>query len=81
VAREAFVGVCSKCHGMNGAGDYGPALQNRAYETQDITDLLRHGRAANRGVMPAVGSDWEAAQITAIIHYLRQTKGGATLGH
>jgi len=81
VAAEAFVGVCSKCHGMNGAGDYGPALQNRDFETKDITDLLRHGRATNRGEMPAVGSNWDAAQITAMIHYLRQTKGGATLGH
>jgi cytochrome c oxidase subunit 2 len=81
VAAEAFVGVCSKCHGPNGAGDYGPTLQNRAFATQDITDLLRHGRTTNRGTMPAVGSNWDAAMITGMIHYLRQTKGGATLGH
>jgi cytochrome c oxidase subunit II len=81
VAAEAFVGVCSKCHGMNGAGDYGPTLQNRAFETQDITDLLRHGRSSSRGTMPAVGSNWDPAMITGMIHYLRQTKGGATLGH
>jgi mono/diheme cytochrome c family protein len=77
VAREAFVGVCSKCHGMNGAGDYGPTLQNRDFELGDITKLLHLGR--NR--MPAVGNDWNAAQIAALVHYLRQTKGGATLGH
>jgi cytochrome c oxidase subunit 2 len=81
VAKEAFVGVCSKCHGMNGVGDYGPPLQNRAFETTDITSLLRHGRSTNRGTMPAVGSTWDAAMITGVIHYLRQTKGGATLGH
>ena len=81
VAAEAFVGVCSKCHGVNGVGDYGPPLQNRAFETTDITNLLRHGRSTNRGTMPAVGSNWDPAMITAMIHYLRQTKGGATLGH
>lgn len=77
VAAEAFVGVCSKCHGMNGQGDYGPPLQNRDFDTADITNLLRNGR--NR--MPAVGATWTKAQIAAMIHYLRQTKGGATLGH
>jgi cytochrome c oxidase subunit 2 len=81
VAAEAFVGVCSKCHGMNGVGDYGPPLQNRDFALGDITDLLRHGRTGNIGTMPAVGSTWTKAQIAALVHYLRQTKGGATLGH
>jgi cytochrome c oxidase subunit 2 len=81
VAAEAFVGVCSKCHGMNGVGDYGPPLQNRDFELGDITDLLRNGRTGSRGTMPAVGNTWSKAQIAAMVHYLRQTKGGATLGH
>jgi len=80
VAAEAYVGVCSKCHGQNGVGAYGPPLQGRAFETADITKLLRHGRTGSRGTMPAVGSTWTAAQITAMIHYLRQTKGGGTGG-
>jgi cytochrome c oxidase subunit 2 len=81
VAAEAFVAVCSKCHGPNGVGDYGPPLQNRAFDPADITKLLRHGRTGNVGTMPAVGSNWTGAEIAAMIHYLRQTKGGATLGH
>jgi cytochrome c oxidase subunit 2 len=81
VAAETFTGVCSKCHGMNGKGDYGPTLQGRAFGTADITDLLRHGRTTALGTMPAVGSDWDAAQVNAIIRYLQQTKGGTTLGH
>jgi cytochrome c oxidase subunit 2 len=76
VAKEAFVGVCSKCHGFQGKGGYGPPLQNRDFVLSDITTVLRHGR----GRMPAVGSDWSAAQIAAIVHYLRQTKGGASGG-
>ena len=80
VAAEAFVGVCSKCHGMNGAGAYGPPLRGRAFETADITKLFRQGRTTALGHMPAVGSNWSTAQITAMIHYLRQTKGGSTLG-
>ena len=43
--------------------------------------LLRKGRTTGLGTMPAVGSDWDQAQISGIIRYLQQTKGGATLGH
>ncbi len=81
VAVEAFRGVCSKCHGMNGKGAYGPPLQGRVFETADITKLFRQGRTTALGHMPAVGSNWEPAQITALIRYLQQIKGGSTLGH
>jgi cytochrome c oxidase subunit 2 len=80
VAAEAYVGVCSKCHGMNGVGDYGPSLQGRTFDTGDITRLLRQGRTTSLGHMPAVGSDWGDAQITAMIAYLRKIKGGSALG-
>jgi cytochrome c oxidase subunit II len=76
VAAETFEGVCAKCHGPQGQGDIGPPLQNRTFETGDITDLLRSGR----GAMPAVGNDWSQAQLDATIAYLNATKGGATLG-
>jgi len=76
VAEETFVGVCSKCHGPNGEGGYGPPLQNRTFAKADITDLLRNGR----GKMPAVGSDWSQAQIDGVIRYLQRTKGGAQSG-
>jgi cytochrome c oxidase subunit 2 len=76
VAREAFVGVCSKCHGFQGKGGYGPPLQNREFQLDDITKLLTKGR----GRMPAVGSDWSPAQIAGIVHYLQKTKGGASGG-
>lgn len=80
VAAESFNGVCSKCHGFQGKGAYGPALQGRAFETSDITRLLRQGRTTSLGHMPAVGSDWSQGQITAMIAYLRRTKGGASGG-
>ncbi|HST25045.1 MAG TPA: cytochrome c oxidase subunit II [Gaiellaceae bacterium] len=80
VAAQSYVGVCSKCHGMNGVGDYGPALQGRTFDTGDITLLLRQGRTTSLGHMPAVGSDWSNAQITAMIAYLRKIKGGSALG-
>jgi len=80
VASEAYVGVCAKCHGMQGQGNYGPQLQGRTFDTADITKLLRQGRTTSLGHMPAVGSDWSDAQITAVIAYLRKIKGGSALG-
>ncbi len=80
VAAEAYVGVCSKCHGMQGQGAHGPPLQGRAFATDDITKLLRQGREGNQGRMPAVGSDWTDAQITAMIDYLRKIHGGPPSG-
>ena len=73
MAAEAFQGACSKCHGENGKGGYGPPLQNRTFDAGDIDDLLRNGR----GKMPAVGSTWTHAEIAAMIRYLQKTKGGA----
>jgi len=75
VAAEEFVGVCSKCHGMNGKGAYGPALQGRTFEPTDITKLFRTGRTTALGHMPAVGINWTPPQIAAMIRYLQQTKG------
>lgn len=80
VAAEAYVGVCSKCHGFQGAGAYGPTLQGRTFDTGDITKLLRQGRTTNAGQMPAVGSNWSQAQITAMIAYLKKTKGAGSGG-
>jgi cytochrome c oxidase subunit II len=80
VAAEAYVGVCSKCHGFQGQGAYGPTLQGRPYETGDITRLLRQGRTTSQGHMPAVGSDWSQAQIAAMISYLQKTKGSGNGG-
>jgi cytochrome c oxidase subunit 2 len=80
VAAESYVGVCSKCHGFQGKGAYGPALQGRTFETGDITRLLRQGRTTNAGHMPAVGSDWSQEQITAMIAYLVKTKGAGSGG-
>jgi cytochrome c oxidase subunit II len=78
VAKDSYVGVCSKCHGFQGNGAYGPMLQGRTFETGDITRLLRQGRTTSLGHMPAVGSDWSQAQITAMIAYLQRTKGSGS---
>jgi cytochrome c oxidase subunit 2 len=80
VAAETYVGVCSKCHGNQGQGAYGPPLQGRTFEIGDITRLFRLGRTTSLGHMPAVGSDWSAAQIAAMVKYLQAIHGGPPSG-
>ncbi len=80
VAAEAYVGVCAKCHGMEGQGAYGPPLQGRTFDPTDITHVLRTGVSGSLGRMPAVGSDWSPAQIDAMIAYLQKIHGGPPSG-
>jgi len=69
VAKETFNGVCAKCHGSLGQGAYGPKITGSALlsQPQALADLLRNGK--NR--MPAVGKDWSAAQLNALVRDLK----------
>jgi cytochrome c oxidase subunit II len=74
VARETVVGTCAKCHGLSGQGYIGPKIAGSALlaQPQALEDLLRHGK----NQMPAVGRDWDAAQMSATIRYLKERYGG-----
>jgi mono/diheme cytochrome c family protein len=80
LGREEFQGVCATCHGMQGQGGYGPAINQDSLITQVSTlePLLRTGR----GNMPAVGATWTQGQMNAVVAYLKQNiyKGAATSG-
>jgi cytochrome c oxidase subunit 2 len=70
VGHDTFVGVCAKCHGMNGQGLIGPPIAQSALlaDRNALTLLFREGRNA----MPAVGSDWSDQQLNATIDYLQK---------
>lgn len=77
VAAEAYVGVCAKCHGMQGQGtDEAPPIAGGTFD--EVTkELIRNGGKE----MPAVGATWSEAQIDATIRYLNSTIGSnATSG-
>jgi mono/diheme cytochrome c family protein len=80
LGRSEWEGVCAKCHGMKGQGDYGPAISANPLITQTtgLTELLRHGR----GRMPPVGNTWTAQQIDALVGYVKSTiyKGARSSG-
>jgi cytochrome c oxidase subunit 2 len=80
LGREEFQGVCSTCHGMQGQGGYGPELDNNAILTQPagLASIVTDGR----GLMPPVGKTWTAAQMHALLVYVKAHvyKGGSANG-
>ena len=68
-------GVCAKCHGPKGQGDYGPAISASPILTdrQQLETIVRNGRdqANVPGVMPPVGDGWTKQQFNALFTYLR----------
>ena len=57
LGKAEWEGVCAKCHGMQGQGDYGPALAHEpdcSTQPASLEPILRKGGVR----MPAVGSNW-----------------------
>jgi cytochrome c oxidase subunit 2 len=80
LGKAEWVGVCAKCHGMQGQGDYGPPLASSPAITQRATleSLLRKGGI----LMPAVGNNWSKEQFRALESYLKTSisKGASASG-
>jgi cytochrome c oxidase subunit 2 len=80
LGRAEFHGVCATCHGMQGEGGYGPAINANPQITQPaaLSTLLRTGR----GNMPPVGDTWTNEQIVALTEYTKKHiyKGASTSG-
>ena len=79
LGKSEWQGVCAKCHGPQGQGDYGPAIASNPTLVQPsgLESLLRNGR----GRMPAVGNNWTTAQFRALETYVKSSVfKGATSG-
>jgi cytochrome c oxidase subunit II len=77
LGEETYVGVCAKCHGLAGEGDIGPPLAGSTLinDRRGIARIIREGR----GMMPAVGKNWNDRQIDAVVGYMRRNlrRGGS----
>jgi cytochrome c oxidase subunit II len=80
LGKAEFQGVCATCHGMQGQGGYGPNLSSNPLLVQPagLEAIVRNGR----GLMPAVGDTWTAAQMQALVQYVKAHvyKGAASGG-
>jgi cytochrome c oxidase subunit II len=74
LGRSEWVGVCAKCHGLKGQGDYGPTISASPILTDrgQLETIVRNGRdqANIPGVMPPVGDGWTKQQFDALFTYL-----------
>jgi len=82
--KKLFDGMCARCHGIDGTGDEGPAL-NRAVLSRAATDdalleVIRDG-IPDRG-MPRVRrlTDGELAQLVAYVRSLGRATGSPPRG-
>jgi cytochrome c oxidase subunit 2 len=80
LGKAEWEGVCAKCHGLQGQGDYGPAIATNPTLVQPtgLENIVRNGR----GKMPAVGKNWTDAQFRALEEYVKANiyKGASTSG-
>lgn len=50
---------CSRCHGLVGNGDVGPALNQGEQSTDELVQIIRNGVGAMKGFRPDILSDEE----------------------
>jgi len=83
LGQSEWNGVCAKCHGLAGLGDYGPAIAASPIlkTSSTLKTLLENGRDRPNvpGVMPPVGRGWTTRQFDALFAYLGKhvVSGGA----
>jgi cytochrome c oxidase cbb3-type subunit 3 len=83
--KKLFDGMCARCHGIDGSGDEGPALNRptltRASTDDALRDVIRDG-IPDRG-MPRVRrlTANEANQLVAYVRSLGRTTSPATRGN
>jgi cytochrome c oxidase subunit 2 len=80
LGKQVFEGVCATCHGMEGQGGYGPAINSNptVISRQGLTTIVHNGFLT----MPAVGDTWNQQEIDALAGYIRHHvyKGATTSG-
>lgn len=74
LGQETWEGVCAKCHGALGEGDYGPAIAGNSTlaDADALATLLENGQdtEALPGYMPHVSIGWPDGQLKALIDYI-----------
>jgi mono/diheme cytochrome c family protein len=77
LGRNQWVGVCAKCHGLQGQGGYGPAIATSTLLTspQSLHTLLVNGQnrlKPKASYMPPVALGWTDKQFAALYAYIQK---------
>jgi cytochrome c oxidase subunit 2 len=80
LGKQVFHGVCATCHGMEGQGGYGPAINTNPtiISEKGVSTIVHNGFIT----MPAVGDTWSEKEVEALVAYMRHHvyKGATTSG-
>jgi cytochrome c oxidase subunit 2 len=80
LGKQIFTGVCATCHGMEGKGGYGPAIDTNptAISPQGLSAIVHNGFVK----MPAVGNTWTQDEVDALVGYINKHvyQGATTSG-
>lgn len=75
LGEQLFATTCSVCHGENGSGGSGPALNSQQILTNrtdsDIQNTIVSGGRRPNSSMPAFGDRFTAVEIEALLDYIR----------
>jgi cytochrome c oxidase cbb3-type subunit 3 len=79
--QQTFSSTCAGCHGLDGkGGEHAPDIaaneRIRRLSDADLLNIIRNGIV--KGGMPAFGGSLKAAQIEAVVTYLRSLQGNGT---
>jgi cytochrome c oxidase subunit II len=76
LGQEEWIGSCSKCHGLAGQGDIGPAIASSptVQDAARLATLITDGKK----LMPPVGRGWSAEQRNALAAYLKGRFGSGS---
>ncbi len=70
-----FNTTCTACHGENGSGGSGPALNSQQFLTrkddEQIRDTIIYGGHRPNSIMPAFGDRLTSVEIDALVQYIR----------
>ena len=75
LGERLFSTTCVSCHGDNGSGGTGPALNSQQFLTrktdEQIADTIIYGGHRRNSIMPAFGDRLTSVEIDAIVQFVR----------
>ncbi len=75
LGERIFAATCTSCHGENGSGGTGPAINSQQFLSrktdEQIRDAVTYGGRRPNSTMPAFGDRMTSVEIDALVEYIR----------
>ena len=82
LGESLYGNTCAACHGENGEGGSGPALNSlqilTRHDDQALADTIIYGPRRRNSIMPAFGDRLTSVEVEALVRYLRSWEATAT---